>query len=268
MKISVATIIINEEKTMLTHPILEKLSTLRLKGMARAFQEQMQQPDIESLCFEERLGLLVDVEMLEKENIRLKNRLRQANLKQTYCMEDIDYRKGRKLDKQLILSLTTCGWIKAHRNILITGSTGTGKTFFACALSHKACLNGFSAYYGRLPRLLQELTIARGDGRYLKLMNKLSKFDVLILDDWGLCSLDDLQRRDLLELLDDRNEKRSTIATSQLPVKMWHDAVGDKTIADAILDRLLHNSYRIELSGESMRKIRGLKVNSKNTVQK
>lgn len=248
---------------MLTHPIIEKLATMRLKGMARALQEQMQQPDIGSLSFEERLGLLVDTEALEKENTRLKTRLKQANLKQSACIEDIDYKSTRKLDKSLIVSLATCDWIKTHRNILITGPTGTGKTFFSCALAHKACLNGFSAYYSRLPRLLQELAIAKGDGRYLKLMKKLAKINVLVLDDWGLCALSDTGRHDLLELIDDRNEKGSTIVTSQLPVKLWHNSIGDKTLADAILDRLVHNSYRIELSGESMRKKRGIQKNGK-----
>lgn len=248
---------------MLTHPIIEQLIVLRLKGMARALQEQMQQPDIGSLSFEERLGLLVDTETLEKENTRLRTRLKQANLKQSACMEDIDYKSGRKLDKSLIVSLATCNWITTHRNVLITGSTGTGKSFIACALSHKACLNGFSAYYSRLPRLLQELTIAKGDGRYIKLIKKLAKINVLILDDWGLCALSDAGRHDLLELIDDRNEKGSTIVTSQLPVKLWHSSIGDKTLADAILDRLVHNSYRIELSGESMRKKKGIKKNGK-----
>lgn len=244
---------------MLIHPLLEKLSALRLKGMARALSEQMQQPNIESLCFEERLGLLVDIETTEKENNRLNTRLRQANLK-SGCMENIDYSATRKLDKSLMLKLSDPIWIKLYRNALIVGPTGTGKTYIACALAHKACLNGFSAYYSRLPRLLQELSVARGDGRYLKVMGKLSKADVLILDDWGLVGLDDSQRRDLLELLEDRYDKKTTIVTSQLPVKLWHESIGDNTLADAILDRLVHNAYRIELAGESMRKTRASKI--------
>jgi DNA replication protein DnaC len=247
---------------MLIHPLLEKLSALRLKGMARALSEQMQQSDIESLCFEERFGLLVDIETTERENSRLNTRLRQANLG-SGCMEDIDYSVARKLDKSLMLKLADSSWIKAHRNVIIVGPTGTGKSFIGCALAHKACLNGFSAYYSRLPRLLQELSVARGDGRYLKTMSKLSKIDVLILDDWGLVGLDDSQRRDLLELLEDRYDKKSTIVTSQLPIKLWHESIGDNTLADAILDRLVHNSYRIELSGESMRKKKGINKNEK-----
>jgi len=249
---------------MLIHPLLEKLSALRLKGMARAFSEQMQQPDIESLCFEERFGLLVDIETTERENNRLNTRLRQANLGPG-CMEDIDYSAARKLDKSLMLKLADPGWIKAHRNVIIIGPTGTGKSFIGCALAHKSCLNGFSAYYSRLPRLLQELSVARGDGRYLKTMSKLSKIDVLVLDDWGLVGLDDSQRRDLLELLEDRYDKKSTIVTSQLPINLWHESIGDNTLADAILDRLVHNAYRIELTGESMRKTRALKMSQSDT---
>ena len=241
---------------MLTHPILEKLTAMRLQGMARALSEQLQQPDIDELGFEERLGLLIDVEATDRENSRLKTRLRKAKLRQTSCMEDIDYRRSRGLDRSVMLSLANCDWIKSHNNTIIVGPTGTGKTYLSCALAHKACLNGFSAYYVRLPRLLQELSVAKGDGRYAKLMNALAKTNVLILDDWGLCALNDDQRRDLLEVLDDRHDKQSTIVTSQLPVKMWHESIGDNTLADAILDRLIHNAYRLELKGESMRKVR------------
>ncbi len=241
---------------MLTHPILEKLTAMRLKGMARALTEQLQQPDIDELDFEERLGLLVDVEETDRENSRLKTRLRKAKLRQSSCMEDIDYRRSRGLDRSVMLSLASCDWVKSHNNILIIGPTGTGKTYLSCALAHKACLNGFSSAYTRLPRLLQELSVAKGDGRYARLMNAFAKTSVLILDDWGLCGLNDEQRRDLLEVLDDRHERQSTIVTSQLPVKMWHESIGDNTLADAILDRLVHNAYRIELKGESMRKIK------------
>jgi len=245
---------------MLIHPILEKLTAMRLKGMARALTEQLQQPDIDALGFEERLGLLVDVEMTERENSRLKTRLRKAKLKQSGCMEDIDYRRSRGLDRSVMLSLASCDWIRAHNNTIIVGPTGTGKTYLSCALAHKACLNGFSACYVRLSRLLQELSVAKGDGRYAKLMNSLAKTNVLILDDWGLCGLNDGQRRDLLEVLDDRHEKQSTIVTSQLPINMWHEAIGDNTLADAILDRLIHNAYRLELKGESMRKLKASKA--------
>jgi len=244
---------------MLLHPILDKLTSLRLRGMARAFTEQMQQPNINDLSFEDRFGLLVDVEVTEREDSRLQTRLRKAKLKLSACIEDIDYRTSRELDKTVILSLANCNWIKAHDNTIIIGATGTGKTYLACALAHKACLHGYTAYYNRLSRLLQELSVAKGDGRYTKLLTGLAKINVLVLDDWGLDGLNDEQRRNLLEVLDDRHGKQSTIVTSQLPVKMWHEAIGDNTLADAILDRLIHNSYRITLNGDSMRKIRASK---------
>jgi len=239
---------------MLNHPTLDKLETLRFNGMAKALTEQMAVPDIEELSFEERLGLLVDREMTEREDRRLKTRLRQAKLRQTACVEDIDYRQPRGLDKSLLLDLAGCQWIKRHLNIMITGPTGVGKTWIACALAQKACREGYKALYLRLPKLLQELPIAKGDGTYIKLLTQLAKIDVLILDDWGLSKLMAEQRRDLLEILEDRYDSRSTIVTSQLPLDKWHDIIGDPTLADAILDRLVHNAYKINLRGESMRK--------------
>ena len=239
---------------MSIHPTLDKLNTLRLTGMAKALNEQLQLPDSEQLTFEERLGLLVDREQSERENRRLQTRLRQAKLKQQAAMEHIDYHAPRGLDKSLLLSLTDCQWVKAHRNILIVGPTGTGKTFLACALAHKACLTGFGAGYYRLSQLLPDLTIARGDGTYSKRMKQIAKADILILDDWGLLALNADHRRDLLEILDDRYDRASTIVTSQLPIPHWHETIQDHTLADAILDRLVHNSYRIILKGESMRK--------------
>lgn len=240
---------------MLKNQTIDKLYTLRLNGMIKAYTEQLKQSDVESLTFNERFGLLIDCEIEEKENRRLQSRLRKAKLKQQASMEDIDYHIPRGLDKALLLELATCKWIKAHQNILIVGSTGTGKTFLSCSLAHKACLEGFSAYYCRLPRLLPELIIAKGDGSYIKRMEGIAKMDVLILDDWALMTLVADHRRDLLEILDDRHDKRSTIVTSQLPVKLWHEAIDDNTLADAILDRLIHNAHRFELKGESMRKI-------------
>ena len=239
---------------MLNHPTLDKLEALRFNGMVKALTEQMAVPDIEDLSFEERLGLLVDREMTEREDRRLKTRLRQAKLRQSACVEDIDYRQPRGLDKSLILDLAGCQWIKRHLNIMITGPTGVGKTWIACALAQKACREGYRALYLRLPKLLQELPIAKGDGTYIKLLARLAKIDVLILDDWGLSKLMAEQRRDLLEILEDRYDSRSTIVTSQLPVDKWHDIIGDPTLADAILDRLVHNAYKINLRGESMRK--------------
>ena len=239
---------------MLNHPTLDKLEVLRFTGMVKALTEQMAVPDIEELSFEERLGLLVDREMTEREDRRLKTRLRQAKLRQTACVEDIDYRQPRGLDKSLMLDLTGCQWVKRHLNIMITGPTGVGKTWLACALAQKACREGYRALYLRLPKLMQELPIAKGDGTYIKLLARLAKIDVLILDDWGLSKLMAEQRRDLLEILEDRYDSRSTIVTSQLPLDKWHDIIGDPTLADAILDRLVHNAYKINLRGESMRK--------------
>jgi DNA replication protein DnaC len=239
---------------MLNHPTFEKLHTLRLSGMYQALVEQMQTPDIAALSFEERLGLLVDRESTERENRRLTTRLRQAKLRQTACIEDIDYRHPRGLDKTLMTRLTTCQWVRDRHNVLITGPTGIGKTWLACALGHKVCREGWTALYLRLPRFLQELPIAKGDGRYGKLLTTLAKTDLLMLDDWGLAPLSDENRRDLLELLDDRYDRRATRVTSQLPVDHWHEALGEPTLADAILDRLVHNAYKIALQGESMRK--------------
>ena len=241
---------------MLTHPTLVKLEQLRFTGMAGALREQLQTPEVDQLSFLERLGLLVDREMTEREDRRLKSRLRRAGLRQQASMEDLDYRGARGLDRQVMFKLAACEWIRRKQNVVITGPTGVGKSFIACALAHKACLEGHGALYARLPRLLEDLELSRGDGRYLKLLKQFSKIDVLVLDDWGLTHLRATQQRDLLELLDDRHEMRSTIATSQLPLSAWHEAMTDPTLADAILDRLIHNAYRIELKGESMRKQR------------
>jgi len=239
---------------MLTHPTLDKLQRLKFTGMATGLAEQMQMPDIAELAFEERLGLLVDREFTERENRRLSSRLRRARLKHNAALEDIDYHHPRGLDKSLIQSLATCQWVREHLNILITGPTGVGKTWLACALTHKACREGYTALYLRLPRLLQDMAITKGDGRYPKLLTTLAKIDVLVLDDWGLAQLTADQRRDLLEILEDRHGARSTLATSQLPIEKWHDSIGDPTLADAILDRLVHSAYKINLKGDSMRK--------------
>ncbi len=236
------------------HPTLDKLHALKLTGMAAALEDQSATPDITDLSFEERLGLLVDREMTERDNRRMSSRLRRAKLRHAAILEDIDYRNSRGLDKGLVQSLASCQWVKEHLNVLITGPTGVGKTWLACALAHKACREGYTAQYVRLTRLLRELTIAKGDGQYSKLLTSLAKVDVLILDDWGLMKLSAENRRDLLEVLEDRHGRRSTIATSQLPIEEWHGIIGDATLADAILDRLVHNAYKINLRGESMRK--------------
>jgi len=240
---------------MLIHPALDRLRTLRLEGMAKALEDQLQMPDVEDLRFEERLSLLLDREATERNSRRLKTRLRKAKLRQTAFLENIDFRKSRGLDKSLILALASCDWIRDHQNVLVCGATGVGKTFLACALAQKACREGFSALYVRMPRLFQDLALAQADGRYPKSMAQLAKTDVLMLDDFGLVPLGERDRRDLLEILEDRHGLRSTIVTSQLPVESWHEAIGDPTLADAILDRLVHNAHRIQLKGGSIRRL-------------
>ncbi|MFB1505791.1 IS21-like element helper ATPase IstB [Thiocapsa sp. C2-2m] len=239
---------------MLLHPTLETLAQLRLDGMLKALQEQVDMPQIQTLSFEERLGLLLDRELTTRENRRLKTRLKQAKLREPAAIEDLDYRTHRGLDKALMSRLATGQWIGEHLNVILTGPTGVGKTWIACALANKACRDGFTVRYLRLPRLLQDLAMARAEGRYTKLLADLARTDLLVLDDWGLAPLNDEQRRDLLEILDDRFKRCATLVTSQLPVTLWHDYLGDPTLADAILDRLVHCAYKINLTGDSMRK--------------
>ena len=239
---------------MLPNPTLDKLQTLRLHGMIKALHEQHATPDINDLSFDERLGLMVDRELTEREDARLTTRLKAARLRHNACLEDIDYRSPRGLDKALILQRASGQWLRDSLNLIIGGPTGVGKTWLACALAHKACRDGYSVRYLRLPRLMEELALAHGDGRFAKLMAGYAKTDLLILDDWGLAPFTAVQRRDMLELLDDRYGNRSTLVTSQMPVDKWHALIGDPTLGDAILDRLVRNAYRIELKGESMRR--------------
>jgi len=239
---------------VLTHPVLDKLQALRFHGMLAALQEQLQMPDIEGLTFEERLGLLIDREMTERENRSYKLRLRNARLRQQACLEDIDFTQKRGLDRAQLMQLADCKWIKEAQNVLIIGPTGVGKTYLACALAHKACQHGHSALYFRMPRLQQELDIAKSDGRYAKVLKTLAKADLLVIDDWGLKKFVKEQSHDFLEILEDRHGLKSTLIAGQLPIEHWHEVITDPTLADAILDRLVHNAYRITLKGESMRK--------------
>lgn len=240
----------------MTHPTIDKLHQLRCAGMAKALAEQLHSPQCEALAFEERLGLLVDRKLTERSSRQLTNRLRRAKLRHAACIEDIDFRQPRGLDKDLILSLADGRWVREHLNVLITGPAGIGKSWLACALAHSACRNAHSASYRRTPRLLTDLAIARADGTYPKLLASLAKTEVLVIDDFGLAKLSAENRRDLFESIEDRHGLRSTIVTSQLPVEKWHAVVGDPTLADAILDRLVHSAYQLNLKGESMRKKR------------
>jgi DNA replication protein DnaC len=239
---------------MLHEQTFEKLYALQLTGMAEALKDQMGRVDLDGLAFEERFSMLVDAQHLFRENKRMKRLLENAKLKLAASMEDIDYRSPRGLDKSVMLSLANCDWVRKHRNVIIVGPTGSGKTYLSCALAHKACREGMTAFYLRTPKLYYTLAMARADGSYPRVLAKLARTSVLILDDLGLAALTDSERRDLLEVIEDRHGSASTIITSQLPVEHWHEVIGDPTIADAILDRLVHNAHKINLKGESMRK--------------
>jgi DNA replication protein DnaC len=241
---------------LLKHPTLDQLHTLGLHGMAKAFVEVAASDEACGLSHPEWLGLLLDREASLRQDKRLAARLRAAKLRQQACVEDIDYRSPRGLDRAMMQKLINGGWIDAHDNLVLVGPTGVGKSWIASALGHKACRDNRSVIYQRVPRLFEELALARGDGRHARLLRSLGRADLLVLDDWGLEPLDAAARHDLLEILEERYGRKSTLVTSQLPVDRWHEIIGDPTYADAILDRLVHNAHRIELTGESMRRAR------------
>jgi DNA replication protein DnaC len=241
---------------MLNQQTINKLYELKLTGMAEAFTDQLKQPDMDKLSFAECFGLIVDRQWTWKENNRMERYLKNARMKLNACVEDIDYKTPRGIDRSVIMSLISCDWVKRHHNIIITGPTGAGKTFLACALTNKACREGYRALYVRSPKFSYQMALAKGDGSYGKTINKLAKAQVLVIDDLGLAPMTDAERRDLLEVVEERHGHASTIVTSQLPVEHWHEQIGDPTIADAILDRLIHNAHKINLSmkGDSLRK--------------
>jgi DNA replication protein DnaC len=238
---------------MLTHPTSERLVALGLAGMAKALEEQRENRAVDGLAFEERLALLVDRETAERETKRLAKRLKTANLRQDAIIEDFDPTTKRTLDKALLAKLATGEWFRRRQDLIVTAKTGLGKSWLACALAHKACRDDRSAVYWRVPNLLDELALARGDGRLRRRMKALATVDVLVLDDWGLSPMTSAQGRDILEVLDDRHGRRSTIVTSQVPVDDWHDLIPDPTVADAVLDRLVHTAHRLKIEGQSLR---------------
>jgi DNA replication protein DnaC len=244
---------------MLNQPTLEKLQTMKLYGMADAFRAQLETADTSQLSFEERFAMLVDQQWLWKENRALARRLRAAKLKERGVIEDIDYQHPRGLDRKLMRTLATSEWVRQHQNLLLIGPTGIGKTWLGCALAQRACRDGFTILHKRSAELFRDLAVAHVDGSFGRQLMKLSRIDILLLDDFAMAPLKDSERRDFLELCDDRYQRRSMILTSQLKLAHWHEQIGDPTLADSILDRLVHNSYRIELDGESLRKQRSRK---------
>ena len=239
---------------MLTQQTLDKMNAMKLSGLAEAFQQQLRGSEHARLSFEERVGLLVDAEWGTREQRKLTRRLRFAKLRYQASLEDVNFKHPRGLDRQQVLSLSNGGFVQRRHNLVITGPTGVGKSYLACAFVERACHLGYKASYVRLPRLLQQLAVGRGDGSYVRVLDRLARLDLLAIDDWLLAPLRDTERRDLVEVIEDRSERVSTLIASQLPTKDWHASIGDPNLADAICDRLLHNAHRIELKGASKRR--------------
>ena len=238
---------------MLTHPTIEQLHAMHLAAMAQAFDQQRGSPQHAALPFDDRFGLLVDAEWTAREQRRLTQRLRNARLRYPASLEDVDFTTPRGLPRDVVLSLGTGTWIREHHNLLLTGPTGIGKSWLACAFIESACRRGFTATYVRAPRLLHELAVSRGDGSYVRLLAKWAKLDLLAIDDWLLAPLTDAERRDLLEVIEDRSERTATLIASQLPPTAWHAAIGEPSVADAICDRLIHRAHKLALKGPTMR---------------
>lgn len=239
---------------MLSQPTIQALHQLNLYAMAEALVEQSTLPQMQELPFEDRLALLLVRELCARDDRRLKRLLKLAKLKLNAAIEDLDYRSSRGLDRGKMAALIPCSWIRQGQNLLVTGATGTGKTWIACALGHQACRQGLGVRYLRLPRFLEDLQIRHGDGSFGRYLNAIAKVDLLILDDWGLAPMSGENARDLLDIIDDRVGQRATLITSQLPVSHWHEILGEPTVADAVLDRLLQSAHRLELKGDSLRR--------------
>lgn len=241
---------------MLIQATLQKMNAMKLAGMVESFEHQLRSSQYTELSFEERVGVMVDHEWTVRENRKLARRLRAAKLRHAGSLENVNFKAPRGLNRQQVLTLGSGAWVEAHHNLIVIGPTGIGKSYLSCAFVERACRRGFNAQYTRAPRLLHELAVGRGDGSYTRLLTRLAKLDLLAVDDWLLAPLKESERRDLMEVIEDRTERASTLIATQLPIKDWHAVIGDPNQADALCDRLLHNAHRIELKGPSMRQTR------------